>query len=390
MNAREKFNAVMNFEPGAPAPKVETSYWYSCIEDFVSQGLPVIEPLPPAKVKNVVFRGGPVATSREGDDFCEKNVKAYFGLDSHFAKFPFDISPQLPKKIISETDDDIRYTDSWGRRIYAKKNDATLVFHETFPIETLEDFEKFKELYDTDWSKRLLPNWDELVKEWKTRDYPIRLGGNPFGFYGTCRELLGDENLMCAFYEEPELIHSINRFYLDMIKEYWALFLKDVEMDMVMIYEDMTYNRGNMISNEMFREFQAPYYEEIIDFFHQYGIKNIIVDSDGYVEDLIPELVRVGVTGMYPFEIYPGNDLLRIRENYPKLQMFGGINKRVLMTPYFNKQGIDEELSKVPILLRQGGFIPHIDHSVSEGVTFENFKYYRTRLNEIIDEETKI
>jgi hypothetical protein len=36
-------------------------------------------------------------------------------------------------------------------------------------------------------------------------------------------------------------------------------------------------------------------------------------------------------------------------------------------------------------LLRKGGYIPHIDHAVSEDVTWENFRYYRTRLNDICD-----
>lgn len=390
MNAREKFNMVLDFTPGAPAPKVETSYWYQCMEDFIAQGLPVVEPLPPTNTKNIVIRGGPVAISKGNDDFYDKNVRAHFHLDPYFAKFPFDISPRIPRTIVRENEDSIVYRDAFGREVYEKKDDTTTTYCLTYPVETLADFERYKELYDTNYADRLPANWDKLVAEWKNRDYPIRLGGNPFGFYGTPRVLMGDENLMIAMCEEPELIHAINRFYLDLIKGYWSLFLKEVEMDCVMIWEDLSYNAGSLISNEMFREFLTPYYLDLVDFFHQYGLKHIIADSDGFVEGVLPEFVNAGVTGMYPFEIYAGNDLLRIREAFPKMQILGGINKRVLMTPYKNFAAIDEELVKVPILLRQGGFIPHVDHSVPEGATYENFAYYRTRLNEIIDRETKI
>lgn len=390
MNAREKFNAVLDFEPGAPAPKVETSYWYRCVEDFIEQGLPVVEPLPPTNTKNIVVRGGPVAISRGNDDFYDKNVRAYFGMDPYFAKFPFDISPLLPKKIIREEKDSVIYRDSFGREVYEKKDDNTVSYVVSYPVETLEDFRKYKELYDANYEARLPANWKALTEEWRIRDYPIRLGGNPFGFYGTARVLMGDENLMIAMYEEPELIHEIDRFYLDLIKNYWSIFLKDVQMDCVMIWEDISYNRGSLISNEMFRAFFKPCYDELIDFFHQYGLKHILVDSDGFVEGILPEFVNAGATGMYPFEIYAGNDLLRIREAFPKLQILGGINKRVLMTPRRNFEAIDRELEKVPLLLRQGGFIPHVDHSVPEGATLENFTYYRQRLNEMIDQETRL
>jgi len=30
-------------------------------------------------------------------------------------------------------------------------------------------------------------------------------------------------------------------------------------------------------------------------------------------------------------------------------------------------------------MLRQGGYIPHIDHFVPPGVSLEDFTYYRTR-----------
>lgn len=390
MNAREKFKAVLNFEPGAPAPKVETSYWYQCVEGFIDQGLPVVSPLPATNTKNIVVRGGPVAIPKGNDDFYDKNVMSFFNMDPYFAKFPFDISPQQPKVIIRDEEASIVYKDSFGREVYEKKTDNTTNYVLKYPVETLVDFNKYKELYNTNYAERLPKNWAQLVEGWRSRDYPIRLGGNPFGCYGIVRVLMGDENAMIAMYEEPELIHAIERFYVDLIKNYWSLFLKEVEMDCVMIWEDISYNAGAMISNAMFHEFFTPYYVELIDFFHQYGLNHIIVDSDGFVEGILPEFVNAGATGMYPFEIYAGNDLLRIREAFPKLQILGGINKRVLMTPQQNFAAIDQELEKVPVLLRQGGFIPHVDHSVPEGTTLENFTYYRNRLNEIIDRETRI
>ena len=42
-------------------------------------------------------------------------------------------------------------------------------------------------------------------------------------------------------------------------------------------------------------------------------------------------------------------------------------------------------LEPVAELLRQGGYVPFADHSVPPDTSWPLFKYYRERLNEIID-----
>ena len=45
---------------------------------------------------------------------------------------------------------------------------------------------------------------------------------------------------------------------------------------------------------------------------------------------------------------------------------------------------IDRELEKMEFLIKKGGYIPYADHLIPPNSTWENFKYYRDRLNEII------
>jgi hypothetical protein len=49
--------------------------------------------------------------------------------------------------------------------------------------------------YDLDFSKRLPKNWENLKKELKNRDFPIRLGGGPYGFSFMPRFLMGEVTL---------------------------------------------------------------------------------------------------------------------------------------------------------------------------------------------------
>jgi uroporphyrinogen decarboxylase len=63
--------------------------------------------------------------------------------------------------------------------------------------------------------------------------------------------------------------------------------------------------------------------------------------------------------------------------------MMGGIDKRILIAG--SRRDIDAALEKTQAVMKTGGYIPHIDHSVPMDAEWEKFKYYRTRLNQIIE-----
>ena len=58
----------------------------------------------------------------------------------------------------------------------------------------------------------------------------------------------------------------------------------------------------------------------------------------------------------------------------------GGIDKRILAQ---GKEAIDRELDRImPVMKARGGYIPTCDHGVPEEVSFENYLYYRKRIQE--------
>ena len=98
--------------------------------------------------------------------------------------------------------------------------------------------------------------------------------------------------------------------------------------------------------------------------------------------NIIPFFISCGVNTMYPFEAHCGMDVREVRKKFPDLAMMGGINKSNIR---LGKEKIDEMLAAVEEALQFGGYIPYCDHFVPPDVDFMNFKYYRSRLNEIID-----
>ncbi len=130
-----------------------------------------------------------------------------------------------------------------------------------------------------------------------------------------------------------------------------------------------------------------PPYQRVTSFLKEMGVKVILVDTDGNIEKLIPLFSESGITAIFPFEVQAGNDIVSLRKKYPHLQILGGIDKIKVAQ---GRKAIDEELnSRVPFMLQSGGYVPHIDHHVHPDVSWEDFKYYRSRLKEMILENGK-
>ena len=83
-----------------------------------------------------------------------------------------------------------------------------------------------------------------------------------------------------------------------------------------------------------------------------------------------------------PLETFRRAAVREVREAFPKFQLMGGVDKIQLMK---GRDEIDRELDKFPEIIKSGGCIPHGDHCIPEGVSWDNFKYYRQRLFEIIE-----
>lgn len=90
---------------------------------------------------------------------------------------------------------------------------------------------------------------------------------------------MGEFNYMLGLYDCPGLIKDINEFYLNFVMEYWGEILKNIEIDWVMIWEDMAFKTGSIVSKEAFKEFMSPYYTRFIDFLKVSGVKILLLTA---------------------------------------------------------------------------------------------------------------
>jgi len=388
MNARERFLALMNFQEVDRNFIWEFGYWGGTVRRWYQEGLPLMKGL----TEKVHDGSGTFAESAGVplNRYTPYDVHDYFNMDPYLVRIPLNIGayPAFEEKILEDHGDWYIWQDWDGCIRKDLKGRKTLPTIVGGPVKTREDWERHKaEKLRPILEGRLPDNWRQLVAEYKTRDYPVGLG-QVHGFFGTPRYLMGVEELLVKYYDDPEMMKDMNLYLADFWMALFEGVLKEVEVDAVFIWEDMCYRGGPLISPEMFREFILPGYKKLTDFLRDRGVKIVLVDSDGDVWKLLPLWIEGGVTAIYPFEVAAGMDVVEVRKAYPKLGIHGGIDKRALIQ---GKEAIDRELeARVPFMLERGGYIPTIDHMVSMDISFENFKYYREKLNQMIKKQAKV
>src|ERR1017187_5306496 len=235
-------------------------------------------------------------------------------------------SPMFDVEVLAEDDKTFEYIDVDGVRRVFLKNEATIPTSLEWPIKDRISWEKLKaeRLNLNNIRERFPANWNALREAYKSRDYPLALGGYPHGFFGTLAHLIGYENLFYWYALEPDLIHDIVGTFTNVWLAVFEQVTSEVEIDHWQIWEDISFGKGSMISPAMVREFMCPYIKRIVDFLKSKGVKIVLLDTDGDCNSLIPAFIEAGVTGMFPFETHCGMDIVKVRKQYPRLQMLGG------------------------------------------------------------------
>ncbi len=85
-------------------------------------------------------------------------------------------------------------------------------------------------------------------------------------------------------------------YLVDFWTEVYHPLLSKIKPDCFLIWEDMCYKTGPLISPEIFKEFMLPAYKKFTALLKGNGVDIIIVDTDGNCWELIPVFIEGGDT----------------------------------------------------------------------------------------------
>lgn len=360
MNARDRENATLSFIKCVDMGSVEETFfpWSLTVSRYEKEGIPT-------EITRKILDSS--TDCKEEEDDLEKyfNVRWSEGVLEYEKLLGFDpvkrIGFTLPFRRFDEKvkEQAVSCEADWNRlKVHGDK--------ELKKYFTLENMQKV---------------YGPLKSGHDRGDYPIRM--NIEGFFWTPRELLGIEGHMFAFYDTPELIHNMNEYILKVYLEKLTLVLDILPVDVLYIMEDLSGKTGPMISPDMFDEFIGSYYKRLIPVLKQKGVKHVFVDTDGDFRKLIPNFIDAGVDGFLPMDVNAGMDIVAVRKVYPNLKFIGAFNKLEIAN---GKEAIDREFERLMPVIKQGGYIPGADHQVAPSTALEDYKYYISKLKEVMKE----
>jgi len=315
MSVRERFRAVLNFQPVDRLPIFEWAGWWNLtLERWRREGLSVAEHDPVALAEH--FGLDPHLQYWVGTSLAGLPAPAYHGgpvmhnMDDYLKALPW-LYPPIQ-------------TETW-RQIAAKRRDGAAVLWLTFE-----------------------------------------------GFFWFPRRLLGIEPHLYAFYDQPELMHRIHadltQWMLRSLEEICAIAVPDF----MTFAEDLSYNHGPMLSGAQFDEFLLPYYQQVIPRLHDAGVL-AVVDSDGDVTRALPWFAAAGLDGVLPLERQAGVDIGKLRALAPRMRFIGHYDKMVMNQ---GEAALRREFERLMPTARQGGFIISCDHQTPPGVSYQDYLLY--------------
>ena len=253
--------------------------------------------------------------------------------------------------------------------LYEAKDFVTRKWHR-FPVENRGDWEQMKARYVASEPARIAPGEAERCAAM------MRLGQVPSlnfnGVFWQLREWCGFENLCMLMAEDPEFVADMAGFWSDFVSAMLERVFAELTPVRVFISEDMAYKAHSMISPAMTRKFIIPAYKRWVSIIKSGGCGIIEIDSDGYIEELIPLWVEAGINCCSPLEVAAHCDIVKFRQKFGRGMAFmQGIDKRIIARG--GRELADHVMGIVPALFKDGGYIPGCDHGVPPDISWPNY-----------------
>ncbi len=365
MLSGERMRATYDFAPVDHLHRQEFYIWSVALERWKGEGLP--------------------------EDWQARNLfnfdpQGIFGTGVNLGWCEAPFLPYFEEKTISVDGEHEIIQDYAGRwmKVFVGRRHGFMPGYLKHPVSNMADWEVLAPRLDPANPER----WDGLpARVRENRATADATGGmvnqGLIGGYMYLRSLIGPEDLLYMFYDQPEVVHACMQGWLDLNDAALARVQVEIELDEIFFAEDICYNHGLLVSPDTVRAFLFPYYSQLLNNARarQPRFIHFHVDTDGDCRPAIPLYSELGLTRMSPFEVASGCDVVEIAKQFPRLVMHGGIDKRILAA---GKDAIDDHLNYIlPFMRDRGGFYPTCDHGVPDNVSFQDYLYYRQRVCEL-------
>lgn len=270
--------------------------------------------------------------------------------------------------------DDRHIIDEWGitRVTYDEYPNPV-----AFPIETMADLDKLQ-IPDPDAPYR----FDKIKKALSEVGKEICVVARVRDVFSQPRDLMGFENFLIGFYEEPELVEFLMKTSADYSCRICEN-LVELGVEVIVIGDDYANNDALLMNPTMFREQVLPHLNRLVRHAKSLGLK-VIKHSDGDLRTIVPDLLGTGIDCLDPIDERGNMILSELKMEYGKKVAFKG-NIDCVSTL------VDQTVEQVRIATARcilsgsvgGGHIISSSNSIHSGVNPVNYRAFIDALHEL-------
>lgn len=349
MTHKERFLNVLNRRPVDVLPCGD-SLWGETVKKYISQG----------KLK-------------DSEDLCRHFDMSWRSSGWINSVANLDFKPVT----LEETEETRLNLDGNGAKLRYWKNKSGTPEHVGFTVTDREGWEKHIKQFLLKLDRRRI-SFDDYMKTKAlaaSENRAFAWGGvAPFE---QMHPMCGHENMLAGMALDPDWVKDMVMTYANFtVMHLEELFGEVGKPDAMWFFEDMGFKEKPFMSPAMYEDIMLPGHKKLFDFSHSLGLK-VIVHSCGFVEPLVPGLIRAGMDCLQAMEVKAGMDMPRLAKQFgDRIAFCGNIDIRVVASN--DRKKIDEELNRkiLPVLKTGGGYILHSDHSIPPEVEHDTLRYF--------------
>ena len=197
MNDKERFHAIMDFEPPDRVLYWEQGFWGGAVERWYGDGMPRVHGVEGDLAYGDTARG-PATPLGPGDRTC-RDIGEAAGLDQPSLKVPVELHlcPAFEEEVLEEQGDQLVVRDALGIVKQTRKERDSIPHFLSWPVTDWADFEQLAaERLDPLDRARFPSDWEAQAAALNAYDGVVGLGGYPCGFFGAARFLMGEVALL--------------------------------------------------------------------------------------------------------------------------------------------------------------------------------------------------
>ncbi len=187
------------------------------------------------------------------------------------------------------------------------------------------------------------------------------------GIFERLHALMGMEDALANFYEEPEEMEELIEFLTECELDFAKTMIEKCHIEAVLHHDDWGATENSFMSPAMFEEFILPAYKKIYGFYKENGIL-VVHHNDGYARNLVPYMIEMGIDIWQG--VIPANDMPSLIEEFGgQITFMGEIETRLLDVPGWTPELVKEEVERACRKCGTHCFIP----SLTAGMPYTAF-----------------